>query len=113
MAPPPPRTQAVFPDVARKRGHYESFYLRASHPSEPLGVWIRHTIHKRPGSAPTGSVWFVLFGPEGPQASKVTVGEDQLSVPEAAFLQIADSEMGPGRAAGSAVTEQLAASWQL
>ena len=29
------RTRARFPDVARDSGHYESFYLKASHPSEP------------------------------------------------------------------------------
>jgi hypothetical protein len=110
---PASRTHAVFPDVARERGHYESFYLRASHPSEPLGIWIRHTVHKPPGAAPKGSVWFTLFEAGGPRASKVTVGEDQLSVPPGDYIQIGDSEIGPGRAAGSAVTDQLAASWQL
>jgi hypothetical protein len=110
---PASRTHAVFPDVARERGHYESFYLRASHPSEPLGIWIRHTVHKPPGVAPGGSVWFTLFEPGGPRASKVTVGEDRLSVPPGDYIQIGDSEIGPGRAAGSAVTDELAASWQL
>ncbi len=28
---------------------------------EPLGVWIRHTVHKPPGGDATGSVWFTLF----------------------------------------------------
>src|SRR4051794_15637513 len=110
---PASRTHAVFPDVARERGHYESFYLRASHPSEPLGIWIRHTVHKPPGAAPAGSVWFTLFEAGGPHASKVTVGEDRLSVPPGDYIQIGESEIGPGRAAGSAVTDQLAASWQL
>src|SRR3954452_12891078 len=110
---PASRTHAAFPDVARERGHYESFYLRASHPSEPLGIWIRHTVHKPPGAAPAGSVWFTLFEAAGPRASKMTVGEDQLSLPPGDYIQIGDSEIGPGRAAGSAVTEQLSASWQL
>ena len=108
---PEARTEAVFPGVARERGHYESFYLRASHPSEPLGVWIRHTVHKRPGSAPTGSVWFTLFGPGGPRASKLTVGE--VSVPPGGYIRIGDSEMAPGRAAGSAPSDQLSPSWDL
>jgi hypothetical protein len=110
---PGPRTQPVFPDVPRERGHYESFYLRASHPSEPLGVWIRHTVHKRPGEGPRGSVWFTLFEPAGPRASKVTVGEEQLSVPEGGYIRIGDSEISPGRVAGSAVTDQLDVTWQL
>ena len=45
-------THARFPEVDLKAGHYESFYLKACHPSEPLGVWIRYTVHKRPGGAP-------------------------------------------------------------
>src|SRR4051794_40922218 len=110
---PASRTHAVFPDVARERGHYESFYLRASHPSEPLGIWIRHTVHKPPGAAPAGSVWFTLFEAGGPHASKVTVGEDRLSVPPGDYIQIGESEIGPGRAAGSAVTGQLTAAWRL
>src|SRR4051812_1849481 len=110
---PGSRTQAVFPGVARERGHYESFYLRASHPTEPLGIWIRHTIHKRPGAPPTGSVWFTLFEPGGPMASKVTVGEEELSAPADGYLRIADSDISPGRVAGSVLTDQLSASWQL
>ena len=40
---------------------YESFYLRAVSPREPLGVWIRHTVHKRPGRPPSGSLWCTVF----------------------------------------------------
>ncbi len=54
-------TPARFPAVALAAGHYESFYLKACHPSEPQGVWIRYTVHKRPGEAATGSLWFTLF----------------------------------------------------
>jgi hypothetical protein len=110
---PDQRTAAVFPGVARDRGHYESFYLRASHPSEPLGVWIRHTIHKPPGEPPSGSVWFTLFEADGPRASKVTVGEDELAVPPGGYVRIGDSEIAPGRAAGSAPSDQLSPSWEL
>lgn len=53
--------------------HYESFYLTASHPTERTAVWIRHTVHQVPGEAATASVWFTLFGPDGPRAAKVTV----------------------------------------
>ena len=56
-------TAARFPDVPARAGHYESFYLKLCHPSEPLGAWIRYTVHKRPGAAPTGSLWFTLFTP--------------------------------------------------
>ena len=47
-------TAARFPAVPAKAGHYESFYLKLCHPSEPLAAWIRYTMHKRRGAAPTG-----------------------------------------------------------
>jgi hypothetical protein len=96
----------VFPHVERARGHYESFYLRATHPSEPLGVWVRYTVHKRPGEEPRGSVWFTLWDPQ-PRAAKVTV--DDLAAPPDGWIRVADSVFGPSRAAGSA----LGASWDL
>jgi hypothetical protein len=107
------RTAAVFPGVARGNGHYESFYLRASHPTEPLGVWIRHTIHKPPGGDPTGSVWFTLFEAGGPQASKLTVGPEAVDVPDGAYVRVGESTISPGRAVGSAVSDQLSPSWDL
>jgi hypothetical protein len=96
----------VFPHVERARGHYESFYLRACHPSEPLGVWIRYTVHKRPGAEPNASVWFTLWNPR-PHAAKVTV--DDLAVPDGGWIRVADSVFGPDGAAGSA----LGAGWDL
>ena len=50
VAPVDP-TAARFPDVPARAGHYESFYLKLCHPSEPLGAWIRYTVHKRPGAS--------------------------------------------------------------
>lgn len=28
----------------QRAGHYESFFLRANHPTRPLAFWIRHKI---------------------------------------------------------------------
>ena len=42
-------TRAVFPTVRPAAGMYESFYLRAVSPEEPVAVWIRYTVHKRAG----------------------------------------------------------------
>src|SRR3954468_24966083 len=96
----------VFPHVEPGRGHYESFPRRACHPTEPLGVWIRYTVNKRPGAEPRGSVWFTLWDPQ-PHAAKVTV--DDLAAPSGGWIRVADSSFGPERAAGSA----LGASWDL
>ncbi len=107
------RTTARFPEVPREKGHYESFYLKASHPSEPLGVWIRYTMHKHSGQEPRGSLWFTLFdgAAEGPAAAKVTTNE--LSVPDGGYIQIGDSTFGDGHVRGGASTERLDASWEL
>ncbi|MEA2334877.1 MAG: hypothetical protein QOG40_1367, partial [Solirubrobacteraceae bacterium] len=45
----------MFASAPPRKGMYESFYLRAVSPREPVGVWIRHTVHKPPGEKPRGS----------------------------------------------------------
>ena len=74
-------TSAVFPRVPMRAGMYESFYLRAVSPREPVGVWIRSTVHKRPGRDPRGSVWCTVFDARRgrPVMSKLTTAA--LSVP--------------------------------
>jgi hypothetical protein len=101
-------TEARFPNVPAKAGHYESFYLKLCHPSEPLGAWIRYTVHKRPGTPPTGSLWFTLFRSDGPRAAKLTVpapetGEDD-------WIRVGEASLEPGAATGSISTE---AAWEL
>ncbi|MEA2374553.1 MAG: hypothetical protein QOD53_1016 [Thermoleophilaceae bacterium] len=106
------RTQARFPEVADARGHYESFYLRACHPSEPVGVWIRYTVLKRPGAKPRGSLWFTLFdasAAEGPAARKVTLEPGEVGVESGSYIHIGDARFDPHAVAGSA----LDASWNL
>jgi hypothetical protein len=107
--------EARFPEVPGKRGHYESFYVKACRPGGGRGIWIRHTVHKRPGQQPKGSVWFTLFDAEaaGPRATKATVPAGRLSSPQGAWIRVADAEIGPGRAEGSIETEALTASWRM
>ena len=73
----PTRSAARFPKLPLAAGHYESFYLKASHPTDPVSVWIRYTVHKRPGQPPTGSLWFTLFDgrEDRPWAVKTTTDE--------------------------------------
>ncbi len=106
---------ARFPRVGQKAGHYESFYVKACEPGGGRGIWIRHTVHKRPGAEPNASIWFVCFdrAAEGPRATKVTVPAAQLSVPAGSWIRVADAEIGPGRAEGSVDTEALSAAWSL
>ncbi len=110
------RTRARFPDVAPEAGHYESFYIKAARPGGGLGAWIRHTVHKRPGEDPkAASVWFTLFDAEadGPLATKVTVPESELSVPEGGYIRVDGATFAPGHAEGEIATDALEASWDL
>lgn len=77
---------------------YESFYLRACHPDGGLGVWIRYTVHRRPGQPPSGSLWFTLFEESGPTATKLTVPDPVAGD----WIRIADARLGPGSATGRA-----------
>jgi hypothetical protein len=104
---------ARFPRVAAKAGHYESFYVKACRPGGGRGIWIRHTVHKRPGAEPDASIWFVLFdrGAEAPRATKVTVPAAELSAPAGSWIRVDGAEIGPGRAQGAVETDALRASW--
>jgi len=106
---------ARFPRVAAKAGHYESFYIKACRPGGGQGIWIRHTVHKRPGAEPNASIWFVLFDreAEGPRATKVTVPATQLSAPAGSWIKVDGAEVGPGRALGAVDTDAVKASWEL
>ena len=108
-----PLVEARFPEVDRSAGLYESYYIRAVQPGGGLGFWIRHTIHKRPGEDPKGSVWFTLFdaAAERPAASKVT-----LPAPEAIAdggVEVGESRLRPGEATGSARSDRCDAAWEL
>jgi hypothetical protein len=106
---------ARFPRVAAKAGHYESFYVKACRPDGGQGIWIRHTVHKRPGAEPNASIWFVLFDrqAEGPRATKTTLPVSELSAPAGSWIRVDGAEIGPGRASGSIATDALTASWDL
>jgi hypothetical protein len=106
---------ARFGEVAAKAGHYESFYIKACRPGGGQGIWIRHTVHKRPGSPPNASIWFTLFDSEapGPKATKLTVPASELSTPPGSWIRISEAEIGPGRAEGSIETDTFSASWRL
>lgn len=109
------RTEARFPSVPEKAGHYESFYLKLNRPDGGLGAWIRHTVHKRPGEPATCALWFTLFDASaaGPRATKRQFGAEQLEAPQHSYIRVGDAELADGRATGSVSTDALEASWDL
>jgi hypothetical protein len=109
------RTEARFPAVADDAGHYESFYIKAARPGGGQALWIRHTVHKRPGAEATAALWLTLFDAEapGPQATKLTVPAAELSAPVGSYLTIDGATFEPGRAYGSIASAALDAQWDL
>ncbi len=109
------RTAARYVDVAPDEGHYESFYVKAADPATGRALWLRHTIHKRPGAEPQGSIWLTFFDAAGeaPRAGKATFGSESLSTPGGSYLRVQDAEIGPGSAAGSFSIPEMSARWDL
>jgi hypothetical protein len=73
-------------DPTSHAGHYESYYLRANHPEQPLAFWIRYTVFSpagRPGEA-VGELWAIVFdGLTGPHTSEKL----EVSTAEASFAR--------------------------
>ncbi len=94
--------RAVFPAAPAGAGMYESFYLRAVSPADPLGVWLRYTVHKRPGSAPRGSIWCTVFDRSRGAPFMHKASSSELSVRPGEWIGIGDQAMlGPETAEGS------------
>jgi len=70
--------------AAPRRGHYESWFQRANHPTRPLGFWIRYTIFSpkgRPSDA-VGELWAVYFDGEN---NAVTASKSVVPLAECSF----------------------------
>jgi hypothetical protein len=100
---------AIFPTAAMRAGMYESFYLRAVSPDEPVGIWIRLTVEKAPGQRPTGSVWCTVFDASRGRPFMHRLSGRELHAPAGGWIAVGDSAMAAGRADGSCGQ----ASWSL
>lgn len=100
----------VFPTATLRKGMYESFYLRTFSPSEPIALWIRHTVHKRPGDPARGSIWCTVFDHRHGPPFMHKQSFQQLEVPQGDWIGIGgQARMGPRGAQGSCGP----ASWSL
>jgi hypothetical protein len=93
--------QARFPAVGPAAGHYESFYLKVGDAASRQALWLRYTVHKRPGGAPVGSLWATLFDEQGPHAAKRTSGPEQLGTSGGDWVRIDGGRIGPDGCSGS------------
>lgn len=96
----------MFASATADRGMYESFYLRAVSPDEPVGAWLRYTVHKRPGQPPQGSLWCTVFDVAhgAPFMHKYTTS--RLSAPADGWIEIGETggaggSLGPDEAQGN------------
>ncbi|HEX4805140.1 MAG TPA: hypothetical protein VFU94_04500 [Conexibacter sp.] len=101
---------ARFPAVAAAAGHYESFYLKVGDAASRRAVWLRYTVHKRPGGAAVGSLWATLFDEQGPHAAKVTPPAERLGSGGRDWVRIGEGRIGPDGCAGEIPG---LASWEL
>jgi hypothetical protein len=101
---------ARWPTARPGRGHYESYYLRAVHPTRPRGVWIRYTVSAAPDGPRTGQLWLTLFdrAAAGPRAVRVDAGA--ATTGNEAWIRLGESTFGPAGVEGSAGPS---ASWAL
>ncbi len=100
------------------RGHYESFFQRANHPTRPLAFWIRYTIFSpqdRPRDA-IGEIWAIWF--DGETGSHTAVKKE---VPfrkcafseEALAARVADAVLDEAGLKGDAASGGHRISWDL
>ena len=110
-------------NVARYRtgqlaGHYESYFQRANHPTEPRGFWLRYTVfspQQRPQDA-IGEIWAVVFdgrtGRHVVAKTEVPIGQCALSH-ERFEVRIGGAELGPGALSGDAGWAANTVTWKL
>ncbi len=67
-----------------QRGHYESWFQRANHPTRALAFWIRYTIFcpSDPSAPPEGELWAVYFNGE---SKKVTAVKQEFELADCEF----------------------------
>lgn len=102
----------------QKGGHYESYFLRANHPSLPLAFWIRYTIFSPKGhpEKALGELWAVYFNGESSinTAVKKEVSVSQCSFSSSGFdVKIDSAILNTGKLTGSASAKGHEISWDM
>jgi hypothetical protein len=88
------QAKPMFASASARRGMYESFYLRAVSPTEPVGVWIRHTVSKPPGRPARGSVWCTVFDAARGRPFMHKLSSATLSVPAGDWISVGGAGEG-------------------
>ncbi len=94
-------THAMFAAAPVRARMYESFYLRAVSPEEPVSVWIRYTVRKPAGLEPTGSLWCTVFDARRGRPFMHKLTGEQVRVPADDWIAVGDGTIGPDHAHGA------------
>lgn len=98
-------------------GFYESFFVRANHPHEPLAFWVRYTVFQPAdrAQAALGELWAIVFDARG---AHVAVKEEY-PIAQCAFdtgrlaARVGAAVLEPGRAQGAAASGGHRVAWDL
>lgn len=86
------------------KGHYESWFQRANHPTDPLAFWIRYTVfvpadRERPA---LGELWAVLFDDNEITARKAELPLEECTTSRSTLaVQIGDATLDLDRCVGA------------
>ena len=105
-------------DPTSTAGFYESYFLRANHPTRPLAFWIRYTLFSPKGSTDKaeGQLWSIYFDGE---SSSITAIKQSVSLNECAFsrsnllVRLGQSTLDEKMLRGTAVQGTHRMSWDL
>ena len=105
-------------DRQTANGFYESYFLRANHPTRPLAFWIRYTLFSPKGNlaGTEGQLWAIYFDGESSAiaAIKQVVPFSSCSFSRAGLeVRMGDATLGKTQLAGSAQSESHRLSWDL
>jgi hypothetical protein len=101
-----------------RAGHYESFFVRANHPTRPLAFWIRYTIFS-PRSHPEqalGELWAIVF--DGATGRHVAVKRETplagcVFDPTRFSVRVGEASLEAGRLSGAAASGGHTVQWDL
>lgn len=102
-------------DPAQSGGHYESWFLRANHPTQKHAFWVRYTIFQPKGSDDAvGELWAIVFRDGEITAVKETMSFGECHVGEGALkLGFGAAVLDGEGAEGSARSNDRTIRWSL
>ncbi len=99
-----------------RKGHYESYFLRANHPTEPQAFWIRYTLFAPKGNPheATGEIWAIYFNDD-----RIVAVQEDISFTECKIgsgpvnLTLGENHLERFSAHGKAQNQRHQLSWAL